>query len=78
MLVSNDRKLMGDHMKDRSRNVLSQVTTTLMCTAAVVLVWTWFTAYHQVKFLVHLGSDAAQSAALSPSSWGKLTQDRSK
>jgi NRAMP (natural resistance-associated macrophage protein)-like metal ion transporter len=42
MLVSNDRKIMGDHTNGRFLNILGWTTTALMSLAAAVLVWTWF------------------------------------
>jgi Mn2+/Fe2+ NRAMP family transporter len=42
MLVSNDRKIMGEHTNGRVVNILGWTTTALMSVAALVLVWTWF------------------------------------
>jgi Mn2+/Fe2+ NRAMP family transporter len=41
MIVSNNRKIMGDHVNGLVLNVLGWSTTALMFIAAIVLVWTW-------------------------------------
>lgn len=41
MLVSNDRKIMGDHVNGLLLNVLGWTTTIVMALAAIVLMWTW-------------------------------------
>jgi Mn2+/Fe2+ NRAMP family transporter len=41
MIVSNNRKIMGDHVNGVLLNILGWSATALMFIAAIVLVWTW-------------------------------------
>jgi NRAMP (natural resistance-associated macrophage protein)-like metal ion transporter len=41
MIVSNNRKIMGDHVNGLVLNLLGWSTTALMFIAAIVLIWTW-------------------------------------